>query len=77
MKILPSWGRMILGLMILFSYHGTFGIPPADWKIDTSGTVTRVLDGDTFDALSVGRIRLADIDALRSGKPVPATPRPT
>jgi hypothetical protein len=37
--------------------------------VDDSGTVTYIVDGDTVDVSSVGRIRLADIDAPDEGEP--------
>lgn len=41
----------------------------AGWEIDSTATVTRVIDGDTFDSDPAGRIRLADIDAAESDEP--------
>jgi len=38
------------------------------WEIDAQGTVTYIVDGDTFDVNSVGRIRLADIDCPDQGE---------
>lgn len=37
-------------------------------EIDATTTVSRVIDGDTFDTTSGDRIRLADIDAPESGE---------
>lgn len=39
------------------------------WEIDATAFVTRVIDGDTFVADPVGRVRLADIDAPEVGEP--------
>jgi micrococcal nuclease len=36
-------------------------------EIDVTAVVKRVVDGDTFDAFPVGRVRLADIDAPELG----------
>jgi endonuclease YncB( thermonuclease family) len=36
-------------------------------EIDVTAVVKRVIDGDTFDAFPVGRVRLADIDAPELG----------
>ena len=41
----------------------------AAWEIDATGVVYHVVDGDTFDVDTVGRVRLADIDAPESGEP--------
>jgi len=38
------------------------------WEIDETGTVYNIVDGDTVDVTSVGRIRLADIDCPESGE---------
>lgn len=39
------------------------------FEIDVSALVYRVIDGDTFDAFPVGRVRLADINAPELGEP--------
>lgn len=38
-------------------------------EVDTVATVYKVVDGDTFDAFPVGRIRLADINTPEKGEP--------
>ena len=38
-------------------------------EIDATGVVYHVVDGDTFDVDTVGRVRLADIDAPEYGEP--------
>ena len=38
------------------------------WEIDAQGSVTYIMDGDTHDVDSVGRIRLADIDCPDQGE---------
>ena len=40
-----------------------------DLEVDAEGYVTYVVDGDTFDVNTVGRIRLADIDCPDQGEP--------
>ncbi len=48
-------------------------IPPStvasNWEIDATGIVERVMDGDTFHAVPLGRVRLADIDTPEVGEP--------
>ncbi len=39
------------------------------WEIDATDVVDRVIDGDTFDTVSLGRVRLADIDTPEVGEP--------
>ncbi len=39
------------------------------FEINATDSVTRVIDGDTFDTPTTGRIRLADIDAPESYEP--------
>ena len=42
--------------------------PPPSWEIDASGTVSYIVDGDTLDVNSLGRVRLADINTPESGE---------
>lgn len=48
------------------------GLLPLAWsssgEIDATTFVSRVIDGDTFDTTSEGRIRMADIDAPEYGE---------
>ena len=39
------------------------------FEVDRTGTVSNIVDGDTIDVSSVGRIRLADIDTPEQGEP--------
>src|SRR3972149_649973 len=39
------------------------------FEVDMTDSVTRVVDGDTFDASTSGRVRLADVDAPESYEP--------
>ena len=67
-------------LLVIFVYLTLILIPrPASvnlnsltstsFEIDVSASVYKVIDGDTFDAFPVGRVRLADINAPESGEP--------
>jgi endonuclease YncB( thermonuclease family) len=38
------------------------------WENDATSTTDRVIDGDTFDTTTEGRIRLADVDAPEHGE---------
>ncbi len=40
----------------------------SNWETDVSGNCSNIIDGDTVDVQTVGRIRLADIDAPESGE---------
>lgn len=42
--------------------------PVSGAEVDAITVVSRVIDGDTFDTTTKGRIRLADIDAPESGE---------
>ena len=55
---------MITVLSSLSTY--TYSTP---FEVDVTATVYKVIDGDTFDAFPVGRVRLADINAPESGEP--------
>lgn len=64
----PGFGSLLcLGVLIitLVNVSGTSG---SGWEIDEVVTVTRVVDGDTFDAAPVGRVRLADINTPEVGQ---------
>ena len=39
------------------------------FEVDRTGIVNNIVDGDTIDVSSVGRIRLADIDTPEQGEP--------
>lgn len=39
------------------------------FEVDATDSVTRVVDGDTFDTSSNGRVRLADVDSPESYEP--------
>lgn len=54
---------LFLVLTLFFSFVGI-----SYCEIDKTTVVSRVIDGDTFDATSGDRIRLADIDAPESGE---------
>jgi hypothetical protein len=67
-------------LLVIFVYLISILIPrpasvnlnssiPTSFEIDVSASVYKVIDGDTFDAFPVGRVRLADINAPESGEP--------
>ena len=64
----PGFGCLVcLGVLIvtLADVSGTSG---SGWEIDEVGTVTRIVDGDTFDATPVGRILLADVNTPEVGR---------
>ena len=62
---MKSRGKLVfLLLTILF-----LGVPTAyAWEIDKTGTVSYVLDGDTFTLTDDTRIRLADVDTPEQGE---------
>lgn len=62
-KILMATLAMALTILVSFAA----GSHPAD--IDATESVSRVIDGDTFDVASGYRIRLADVDAPERGQP--------
>ena len=39
------------------------------FEVDATDSVTRVVDGDTFDTVANGRVRLADVNAPESYEP--------
>lgn len=68
MRILRM-GEAVLCVLLLVTLGASDGAALAGWEIDTTATATRVIDGDTFDAVPVGRVRLADINAPEVGQP--------
>ena len=56
-------------IILLFLFGNSFIITGKCYEIDASGTVTYIVDGDTLDVSSVGRIRLADINTPEMGEP--------
>jgi endonuclease YncB( thermonuclease family) len=50
---------LLLSTMLIFCVNG---------EVDETSTVTRVIDGDTFDISTGERIRLADVDTPESGE---------
>ncbi len=64
----PGFGILLcLGLLVI-TLVNVSGTSYYGWEIDEVGTVTRVVDGDTFDATPVGRVRLADINTPEVGR---------
>ncbi|MHA2260566.1 MAG: thermonuclease family protein [Promethearchaeota archaeon] len=59
----------ILEICVILSSLNFFVLPVYSWEIDKTGTVNNIVDGDTIDVTSVGRIRLADIDCPEPGEP--------
>jgi len=45
------------------------GSDSISFEVDVKASVYRVVDGDTFDAFPIGRVRLADINAPELGTP--------
>ncbi len=65
---LLGFGSLVsLGVLIVIAANVS-GTSCYGWEIDEIGTVTRVVDGDTFDAAPVGRVRLADINTPEVGR---------
>jgi len=59
---------VVLSISFIIISLSFFTIPVYSWEIDETGTVYNIVDGDTVDVTSVGRIRLADIDCPESGE---------
>jgi endonuclease YncB( thermonuclease family) len=62
--------RGVIVLFLLFiAFQTSFVSYCSAMEIDDVAVVYDVIDGDTFDAFPLGRIRVADIDAPDSGDP--------
>ncbi|HEC38500.1 hypothetical protein LCGC14_0705950 [marine sediment metagenome] len=59
---------VVLSISFIIISLNFFIIAGYSWEIDSTGTVYNIVDGDTIDVTSVGRIRLADIDCPESGE---------
>ncbi len=61
---------MVLGSVLLVSVVLVSLVSPGlAFEVDVPDSVTRVVDGDTFDTSANGRVRLADVDAPESYEP--------
>ena len=68
MMVSLTGGRFLL-FLFLVAVSANPEAAASDWEVDRTGTVHHVIDGDTFDASPVGRVRLADIDTPETGQP--------
>ena len=65
-----SLRNLVLGSVLLASIVMASLVPVGlAFEVDTTDSVTRVVDGDTFDTVANGRVRLADVDAPESDEP--------
>jgi len=60
---------VVLSISFIIISFSFFSVPVYSWEIDNTGTVYNIVDGDTIDVTSVGRIRLADIDCPEPSEP--------
>lgn len=63
------WIAGLFAFLLLTTPFLARGVRAAGWEIDATGTVDHVVDGDTLDVATVGRVRLADINAPEVGQP--------
>ncbi len=59
---------VLLAAQLYTPLLGAYAAEGGGVEIDVSAVVYRVVDGDTFDAFPVGRVRLADINAPELGE---------
>ncbi len=52
---------LIVLVILVFGIFKVYG--SESFEVDVTGSVYKVIDGDTFDAFPVGRVRLADVNA--------------
>jgi endonuclease YncB( thermonuclease family) len=52
---------LIVLVILVFGIFKVYG--SGSFEVDVTATVYKVIDGDTFDAFPVGRVRLADVNA--------------
>lgn len=70
-KVMSMKGKipLLLFAMVALTYVPIPSVSASLMEVDTTAVVYKVIDGDTFDAFPVGRVRLADINAPESGEP--------
>ncbi|MFQ5909414.1 MAG: thermonuclease family protein [Thermoplasmata archaeon] len=68
MTLLVRKWRLVACLLMVSTVLVTSRSTATSWEIDATATVTRVIDGDTFVAASLGAVRLADIDTPEVGQ---------
>ena len=56
-------------ICVLFLTFNSLFLNSFAFEVDRTGTVYNIVDGDTIDVSSVGRIRLADINTPEQGEP--------
>jgi len=55
-------------ILLLSSFCYLPSVYSSPFEVDATASVYHVVDGDTFDAFPVGRVRLADVDAPERGE---------
>src|SRR3989304_9548706 len=64
-----SLRNLVLGSVLLASIVMASLVPVGlAFEVDATDSVTRVVDGDTFDTSASGRVRLADVDSPERGQ---------
>jgi len=58
----------LLLAFLIYLLYSTLPVHSSSFEVDVTAFVYRVVDGDTFDAFPVGRVRLADVDAPEIGE---------
>jgi len=59
---------LLLACIVFLTFNSLL-IKSFAFEVDRTGNVYNIVDGDTIDVSSVGRIRLADIDTPEQGEP--------
>lgn len=62
-------GKVFLLFILLLFLSISSSVSASSFEIDVSAYVYKVVDGDTFDAFPVGRVRLADVNTPERGRP--------
>jgi micrococcal nuclease len=63
-------GLLLFSLIaVALTFAPTVQASASSAKVDATAVVYKVIDGDTFDAFPVGRVRLADVNAPEVGEP--------
>jgi len=61
--------KMVSAALLVSAVLVGLVVPGWAFEVDTADSVVRVVDGDTFDTSTNGRVRLADVDSPESDEP--------
>ncbi|MCS7125311.1 MAG: thermonuclease family protein [Aigarchaeota archaeon] len=58
-----QYSLLVIFFLLISLKFAIYYVNASPFEVDVTATVYKVVDGDTFDAFPIGRVRLADINA--------------